>query len=144
MAARLHASVYANYDGEIVLCKRVALWRKMTLRREIILVIRMCAHCPVTAKFAGEFEMDIVFFGGGVFSIYVPCVLRDYLKEGCVYVVMVSDDGGHMSMSDEHEPDIILVEVQQLLGSKNGFRNMLEDYDRYWATLPEMLREMLR
>ena len=92
----------------------------------------MCAYCPDTAKFAGEFEMDIVFFGGGVFSIYVPCVLRDYLKEGCVYSVIVSDDGGHI---DADEPDIILVEVQQLLGTKAGFRNMLEDYDRYWATL---------
>ena len=49
-----------------------------------------------------------------------------------MYIVIVSDDGGHI---DADEPDIILVEVQQLLGSKNGFRNMLEDYDRYWATV---------
>ena len=131
MATRLHASGYGNYGGESVLCKRVRLWRKMTLIPEILLVIRICPYSPDTAKFAGEFEMDIVFFGGGVFSIYVPCVLRDYLKEGCVYIVIVSDDGGHLS----DEPDIILVEVQQLLGSKNGFRNMLEDYDRYWASI---------
>lgn len=133
MAARLHASGYGNYDGEGVLCKRVRLWRKMSLLSEIILVIRMCPYSPATAKFTGEFEMDLVFFGGGVFSIYVPCVLRDYLKEGCVYIVIVTDDKTGRDISDE--PDIILVEVQQLLGSKNGFRNMLEDYDRYWASI---------
>jgi hypothetical protein len=133
MATRLHASGYGNYDGDSVSCKRVRLWRKMSLISEIILVIRMWAYSPDTAKFAGEFEMDIVFFGGGVFSIYVPCVLRDYLKEGCVYIVIVTDDKTGRDISDE--PDIILVEVQQLLGSKNGFRNMLEDYDRYWASI---------
>ena len=128
MATRLHASGYGNYGGESVLCKRVRLWRKMTLIPEILLVIRICPYSPDTAKFAGEFEMDIVFFGGGVFSIYVPCVLRDYLKEGCVYIVIVSHDGGHQGHFFE-EPDIILVEVQQLLGTKAALRNMLEDYD---------------
>ena len=128
MATRLPLGGFGKYDGES-LCKRVRLWRKMTLIPEIILVIRMCAYCPVTAKFAGEFEMDIVFFGGGVFSIYVPCVLRDYLKEGSVYVVIVSDDGGHSGTFPEEEPDIILVEVQQLIGTKAALRNMLEDYD---------------
>jgi hypothetical protein len=129
MATRLHASGYGNYGGESVLCKRVRLWRKMTLIPEIILVIRMCPYSRDTAKFTGEFEMDIVFFGGGVFSIYVPCVLRDYLKEGCVYIVIVSGEVGHQGLFPEDEPDIILVEVQQLLGTKAALRNMLEDYD---------------
>ena len=128
MATRLPLGGFGKYDGES-LCKRVRLWRKMTLIPEIILVIRMCPFSPDTAKFAGEFEMEIVFFGGGVFSIYVPCVLRDYLKEGCVYIVIVSDDGGHSGFFPEEEPDIILVEVQQLIGTKAALRNMLEDYD---------------
>jgi hypothetical protein len=128
MATRLPLGGFGKYFGES-LCKRVRLWRKMTLIPEIILVIRMCPFSPDTAKFAGEFEMEIVFFGGGVFSIYVPCVLRDYLKEGCVYIVIVSDDGGHQFHFPEEEPDIILVEVQQLIGTKAALRNMLEDYD---------------
>ena len=128
MAKRLAPLGFGQYDGER-LCKRVRLWRKMTLISEIILVIRMCPFHPDTSKFEGEFEMEIVFFGGGVFSIYVPCVLRDYLKEGSVYVVIVSDDGGHSGFFPEEEPDIILVEVQQLIGTKAALRNMLEDYD---------------
>ena len=129
MAKRLPLGGFGKYNGERV-CKRIRLWRKMTLIPEMILVIRMCPFSPDTAKFAGEFEMEIVFLGGGVFSIYVPCVLRDYLKEGCVYIVIVSNDTtGHQFDFPEHEPDIILVEVQQLIGTKAALRHMLEDYD---------------
>ena len=128
MAKRVPLGGYGKYVGENV-CKRVRLWRKMTLIPEIILVIRMYPYHPDTSKFVDEFEMDIVFFGGGVFSIYVPCVLRDYLKEGCVYIVIVSDDGGHQGMFPEEEPDIILVEVQQLIGTKDSLGHMIEDYN---------------
>ena len=129
MAKRLPLGGFGKYNGERV-CKRIRLWRKMTLIPEMILVIRMSDEFdPDTSKFAGEFEMQIVFLGGGVFSIYVPCVLRDYLKEGCVYIVIVSDDGGHQFHFPEEEPDIILVEVQQLIGTKTDLRYMLQDYD---------------
>ena len=50
-----------------------------------------------------------------------------------MYIVIVTDDETGRDISDES--DIILVEVQQLLGSKNGFRNMLEHYDKYWASI---------
>ena len=133
MTGRLHASGFGSYDGECVVCKRVRLWRKMRLTSEIILVLRASPYSPNTGNFAGEFLMDVFFWGGGVFSIHVPCVLRDYLHEGCAYIVIVTDDKTGRCTFDE--PDIVLVEVQQLLGSNNGFRNMLVDCDKYLASI---------
>ena len=102
--------------------KRVRLMGKATVWDEIILIAQI--HPTIT----NEHEVDVVYNGGRVGTMFVPTALMPYMVQGDIYIVGVCYDWYDLN-ADLHVIGTVVVAVNGWLGPSTPLQAMIHSWD---------------
>ena len=124
--------------------KRIRLKEKTHVVTTIITVSSKTSIIRQGPPCTKETEIEAIMLTGGIQTMEVPVCLSDLLQSGVVYQVQVSyglDDPPSPYEFDSEGVCCTLLAVIQILGSCEGFKDMITTYDEYLDRVAEIQRD---